>query len=76
MTFLHATESSQNRTFYLDGEKELLISDIANTLADLRIEDPTLANMLLKIIYKHGSVYMVGDHTNFIEVYEAPSAYF
>jgi hypothetical protein len=32
--------------------------------------------MVLKIFYKNGSMYMVADHTNFIEIYDAPSAYF
>ena len=40
------------------------------------IQDDSLEGMSLKVEYKHGSYFLVADMTNFIETYDAPSAYF
>jgi hypothetical protein len=42
----------------------------------MKIDDASLNNLILKVTFKNGSWHMIADHSNFIDLYEAPSAYY
>ena len=46
----------------LDGDNDYLISTPKNELANLKIPEEALDGMNLRIVYKHGSYYIVGDN--------------
>jgi hypothetical protein len=74
MIFKHASGNQALRKIIkLDGEEDIVISSNKNTSANIQIDDESLNGMNLKISFKHGSIYMSADHSNFVEIYRAPS---
>lgn len=64
------------KTIKLDGDRDILISSSKNEKADIKINDSSLDGMNLRIVFKHGSIFMIADSVNFIETYKSPSAYY
>jgi hypothetical protein len=55
----------------LTGERDLLISPLS--ISDIKVDEP---NLNLRISYKHGSFFMKANHSQYTDIYEAPSSYY
>jgi hypothetical protein len=53
----------------LDGQQDYTISSSKHPNADLHLHDESLDGMNLKITYKNGSFYFIGDNKNFVDCY-------
>lgn len=49
--------------FILNGHQGYLIGSNSNKSANIKINDSALDNMNLYIVFKYGSYFIVGDHT-------------
>lgn len=77
LTLRHSdTDQNNDKDINIDGFKDILIQSGNNKNATINVKDESLNGMNLRIQYKQGSLYMVGDNVEFVETYKAPSAFF
>ena len=71
MMYNHSANKNAIQSVVINGEKDIVIA--SHQKADIRIEEQHL-NM--RIVFKYGTFYFKGDHSQYIDITEAPSAFF
>lgn len=69
--YSHAANKSAIQSAVITGEKDIVIA--SHQKADIRIDE---VHLNLRIVFKYGTFYFKGDHSQFIDITEAPSAFF
>lgn len=65
-----------SQTVKLTGESDIIISTTKNPAATIKIDDESAEGILVKVVYRNGSFFLVGEETEFTNVQLTPSCYY